>query len=39
MRRAIISPDALIRIGAVYDDAVPVSLDEIKLHEIGEDLK
>lgn len=37
-RRAIISPDALTRIGAVYDDAVPVSLDEIKLHEVGEDL-
>lgn len=37
-RRAIISPDALSRIGAVYDDAVPVSIDEINLHEIGEDL-
>lgn len=38
MRRAIVSPDALSRIGAVYDDAVPVSIDEIKLHDIGEDL-
>lgn len=38
-RRAIISPDALTRIGAVYDDAVPVSIDEINLHDIGEDLK
>ena len=38
-RRAIISPDALIRIGAVYDDAVPVSVDECALHELGEDLK
>lgn len=37
-RRAIISPDALTRIGAVYDDAVPVSLDEILLHEVGEEL-
>jgi hypothetical protein len=37
-RRRIISPDALLRIGAVYDDAVPVSLDEVKLHEIGEEL-
>lgn len=37
-RRAIISPDALTRIGAVYDDAVPVSVDECKLHELGEDL-
>lgn len=39
LRRRIISPDALTRIGAVYDDAVPVSLDEIKLHDVGEDLK
>lgn len=37
-RRAIISPDALTRIGAVYDDAVPVSLAEIQLHESGEEL-
>lgn len=38
-RRQVISPDALARIGAVYDDAVPVSLDEILLHDVGEDLK
>lgn len=37
-RRAIISPDALTRIGAVYDDAIPVSLDEVLLHDIGEDM-
>lgn len=37
-RRHIISPDVLERIGASRNDVVSVSLDEIKLHEIGESL-
>jgi len=35
-RRHITSPDALERLGASFNDVVPVSLDEINLHEIGE---
>jgi len=33
------SPEALELIGASYDDAVTVSIDDIKLHDIGEPLK
>lgn len=38
-RRHITSPDALERIGAVDKDVTSVSLDEIQLHELGEELK
>lgn len=37
-RRHVVSPDALNRIGAVQDDALVVSSEEIQLHEIGEEL-
>lgn len=37
-RRHVVSPDALERIGAVWNDAIPVSLDEINIHDQGEDL-
>jgi hypothetical protein len=37
-RRHVTSPDALERIGASTSDVVLVSLEEIKLHEIGEEL-
>lgn len=35
-RRHVTNPDALLRLGARYSDAVHVSLDEIKLHPEGE---
>lgn len=38
LRRHVVSPDALNSIGAHYNEAVTVSQDEIKLHELGEDL-
>ncbi len=38
LKRHIVSPDALIRIGASESDVVAVSLDEINLHRIGEPL-
>lgn len=38
-RRHVTSPDVLERIGATRKDVVSVSLDEIKLHELGEELK
>ncbi len=38
-RRHIVNPDVLEQIGATKKDVVLVSLDEIKLHEIGEELK
>jgi hypothetical protein len=37
-RCQIIDPDVLERIGAVYDDAVTVSQDEVNLHPEGETL-
>lgn len=37
--RHITSPDALERIGAKREDAVSVSVEEIILHEMGEELK
>jgi hypothetical protein len=36
LRRHVVSPDALERIGATKDDVVLVSLEEILLHEEGE---
>lgn len=39
LRRHVITPDALTRIGAVESEAVTVSLDEINLHPEGEPLK
>lgn len=39
LRRHVTNPDALTLIGAVRKDIVSVSLDEIHLHEIGEELK
>lgn len=36
--RHVTSPEALERIGAVFNDAFTVSNDETKLHQIGEDL-
>lgn len=38
LRRHIVSPDALTRIGAVAKDVVCVSIEEINLHEQGKDL-
>ena len=38
-RRHVTSPDVLERLGASQGDVVSVSLDEINLHEIGEELK
>lgn len=35
----VVSPDALKRIGAVYDDAVVISNDDVKLHDEGLPLK
>jgi hypothetical protein len=37
-RRHVQSPDALERIGAVRNEIISVSLNEIQLHEIGEPL-
>lgn len=37
-RRHVVSPDALSIIGAVQDEALVVSSEEIQLHEIGEEL-
>jgi hypothetical protein len=38
MRRWVQSPDVFDRLGIEFDDAQVVSLDEINLHEQGEDL-
>jgi hypothetical protein len=38
-RRHVTSPDALERIGAGRSEVVSVSLDEVKIHELGEELK
>jgi len=37
--RHVQSPAVFDRIGAVYDDAITVPNDDIKLHEVGEPLK
>lgn len=39
MKRPIVSPDVLERLGASREDIVSVSLDEINLHETGEELR
>lgn len=38
LRRQVVSPDALTRIGAVLSEATTVSKDEINLHELGEEI-